>query len=54
MPALPYVTPFTNQTVAQVLLRYLALEGVDKVFGPGTALVEIVDFLRLRGSRTRV
>jgi len=26
--------------------------GVDKVFGPGTGLGEIVDFLRQRGSRT--
>ena len=27
--------------------------GVDKVFGPGTALLEIVGFLRQGGSRTR-
>jgi acetolactate synthase-1/2/3 large subunit len=43
MPSPPYVTPFTNQTVAQVLLRYLSLEGVEKVFGiPGGGLANLL------------
>ena len=43
MPLPPYVTPFTNQTVAQVLLRYLSLEGVEKVFGiPGGGLANLL------------
>jgi acetolactate synthase I/II/III large subunit len=43
MPSPPYVTPFTNQTVAQVLLLYLGLEGVDKVFGiPGGGLANLL------------
>lgn len=50
MPSSPYVTPFTNQTVAQVLLRYLRLEGVDKVFGiPGGGLANLlVEFMHQR------
>jgi len=43
MPLPPYVTSFTNQTVAQVLLRYLSLEGVEKVFGiPGGGLANLL------------
>ena len=39
----PYLTPATNQTVGQLLLRYLALEGVDKVFGiPGGSLMNLL------------
>jgi acetolactate synthase-1/2/3 large subunit len=39
----PYVTAFTNQTVAQVLLLYLGLEGVDKIFGiPGGGLANLL------------
>ncbi len=50
MPSPPYVTPFTNQTVAQVLLRYLSLEGVEKVFGiPGGGLANLlVEFKKQR------
>ena len=37
------VTPYTNQTVAQVLLLYLGLEGVEKVFGiPGGGLANLL------------
>jgi acetolactate synthase I/II/III large subunit len=43
MPSLPYVTAFNNQTVAQVLLLYLGLEGVDKIFGiPGGGLANLL------------
>jgi acetolactate synthase I/II/III large subunit len=43
MPSLPYVTAFSNQTVAQVLLLYLGLEGVDKIFGiPGGGLANLL------------
>ena len=39
----PYITTLTNATVAQVLLRYLALEGVHKVFGiPGAGLANLL------------
>ena len=39
----PYVTPVANPTVAQVLLAYLALEGVDRVFGvPGGGLANLL------------
>src|ERR1019366_859314 len=39
----PYTTALTNVTVAQVLLRYLALEGVHKVFGiPGGGLLNLL------------
>jgi acetolactate synthase-1/2/3 large subunit len=39
----PYSTAFTDQTVAQVLLLYLGLEGVDKVFGiPGGGLMNLL------------
>ncbi len=52
MPASPYLTPCANQTVAQVLLRYLRLEGVDKVFGiPGGGLTNLlVEFKNQRNS----
>jgi acetolactate synthase-1/2/3 large subunit len=43
MPSPPYVTPYSNQTVAQVLLLYLGLEGVSKVFGiPGGGLANLL------------
>lgn len=44
MPASPpYVTPYTNQNVAQVLLRYLGLEGVTTIFGiPGGGLANFL------------
>ena len=39
----PYVTPYSNQTVGQVLLLYLRLEGVSKVFGiPGGGLANLL------------
>ena len=45
-------TVVTNQTVAQVLLRYLALEGVDRVFGiPGGALSNLL--VELKNQRTK-
>jgi acetolactate synthase-1/2/3 large subunit len=44
MPAPPpYVTPYKNQTVGQVLLRYLGLEGVNTIFGiPGGGLANFL------------
>jgi acetolactate synthase-1/2/3 large subunit len=43
MSSPPYTTPYTNQTVAQVLILYLGLEGVDKVFGiPGGGLANLL------------
>ncbi len=40
-------TTLPNQTVAQLLLEYLKLEGVDKIFGiPGGAVIFIIDQLR--------
>lgn len=39
----PYVTPYTNQTVAQVLLLYLGREGVTKIFGiPGGGIANLL------------
>ncbi len=39
----PYLTSYTNQTVAQVLLLYLAREGVSKIFGiPGGGLANFL------------
>jgi acetolactate synthase-1/2/3 large subunit len=39
----PYSTTLTNVSVSQVLLRYLALEGVHKVFGiPGGGLLNLL------------
>jgi acetolactate synthase-1/2/3 large subunit len=41
----------TEKTVASVLLDYLALEGVDRIFGyPGTALGYVLNELRLLGA----
>ncbi len=52
MPSPPYVTPYTNQTVAQVLLLYLGLEGVDKVFGiPGGGLMNLL--VEFKNQRTK-
>jgi acetolactate synthase-1/2/3 large subunit len=47
-----YLTQYTNQTVAQVLLLYLAREGVSKVFGiPGGGLTELlIEFKNQRQS----
>jgi acetolactate synthase I/II/III large subunit len=43
MAAPSYVTPYTNKTVAQVLLLYLQLEGVNKIFGvPGGGLANLL------------
>jgi acetolactate synthase-1/2/3 large subunit len=52
MASSPYVTQYTNQTVAQVLLLYLAREGVTKVFGvPGGGLANLlVEFKTQRQS----
>ena len=37
-----------NMTVAELLLEYLKLEGVDKIFGiPGGAVIFIADQLKL-------
>jgi acetolactate synthase-1/2/3 large subunit len=53
MPSPPYVTPFTNQTVAQLLLAYLDLEGVDKVFGiPGGGLANLL--VEFKNQRSKV
>jgi acetolactate synthase-1/2/3 large subunit len=42
-PGSLYSTTLTNASVAQVLLRYLALEGVHKVFGiPGGGLLNLL------------
>jgi thiamine pyrophosphate-dependent acetolactate synthase large subunit-like protein len=41
--AQPYVAPYTNQNVAQVLLLYLGREGVSKIFGvPGGGLANLL------------
>ncbi|MEP7309498.1 MAG: thiamine pyrophosphate-binding protein [Acidobacteriota bacterium] len=52
MPSPPYLTSVTNETVAQILLRYLALEGVVKVFGiPGGGLANLlVEFKNQRNT----
>ena len=44
MPAPPpYVTPYSNQTVGQVLLLYLGREGVNTIFGiPGGGLANFL------------
>jgi len=53
MPSPPYVTPYSNQTVAQVLLLYLRLEGVDKVFGiPGGGLANLL--VEFKNQRSQV
>ena len=42
-PSNPYTTTLTNVSAAQVVLRYLALEGVRKVFGiPGSGLLNLL------------
>ena len=48
----PYTTTLTNVSVSQVLLRYLAMEGVRKVFGiPGGGLLNLlVEFKNERES----
>lgn len=52
MASPPYVTPFTNQTVAQVLLLYLGLEGVNKVFGiPGGGLANLLVEFKNQGNK---
>jgi acetolactate synthase-1/2/3 large subunit len=52
MPAPPYVTPYTNQTVGQVLLLYLGREGVTKIFGiPGGGLANFL--VELKNQRTQ-
>lgn len=41
-----------NQTPAQLVLRYLALEGVSTIFGiPGAAVMQILDELRIEADR---
>ena len=46
-----YVT-VQNQTVAQLALRYLALEGVDKLFGvPGAAVMHLLNELKNQRER---
>lgn len=43
MPAPPYVTPYTNLNVGQVLLEYLGREGVTTIFGiPGGGLAALL------------
>ncbi len=48
----PYVTSYSNLTVAQVLLLYLGREGVTKVFGiPGGGVASLlVEFMKQRQS----
>lgn len=42
-PSPPYLTSYTNQNVAQVLLLYLAREGVTKIFGvPGGGIANLL------------
>jgi acetolactate synthase-1/2/3 large subunit len=44
-----YYTTLTNTTVAQCLLKYLELEGVNKLFGvPGGALMHILNELKVQ------
>ena len=50
--AQPYVTAYTNQTVAQVLLLYLAREGVTTIFGvPGGGVANLL--VELKNQRNR-
>jgi acetolactate synthase I/II/III large subunit len=52
MPAPPYVTPYSNQTVGQVLLLYLGREGVTTIFGiPGGGLANFL--VELKNQRDR-
>jgi acetolactate synthase I/II/III large subunit len=52
----PHLVPSKNLTVAQIFLRYLALEGVDKVFGvPGGGLANLlVEFKNQRDRFTYI
>lgn len=46
-PTAPLLTPLNNMTVAQLLLEYMRVEGVDTVFGiPGGAVIYITDELK--------
>jgi len=46
-PSKGSTTPLVNVTVAQLLLRYLALEGVDRMFGiPGAAVMHLLNELK--------
>lgn len=50
-PPSPYFTLKNNMTVAQLILEYLKLEGVTKVFGiPGATIIAIMNELRLQKS----
>ena len=52
--AQPYVTAYTNQTVAQVLLLYLAREGVTTIFGvPGGGVANLLVELKNQRNRFR-
>jgi acetolactate synthase I/II/III large subunit len=52
-PALTY-TVLNNPTVAQVLLKYLALEGVDTLFGiPGAAVMHVLNELKNQRDKFR-
>ncbi|MDB5904046.1 MAG: thiamine pyrophosphate-binding protein [Betaproteobacteria bacterium] len=52
-PALP-ATQLDGQTVAQLLLRYLALEGVDTLFGiPGAAVMHLLAELKNQRDKFR-
>ncbi|HEY9228569.1 MAG TPA: thiamine pyrophosphate-binding protein, partial [Gemmatimonadaceae bacterium] len=45
----PMTSPLTNVTVAQLLLRYLQLEGADTLFGiPGAAAMHLLNELKLQ------
>jgi acetolactate synthase I/II/III large subunit len=51
---MPDPTPAASLTVAQCLLKYLQLEGVDTIFGiPGGALMTILDELMIQRDRFR-
>jgi methylmalonyl-CoA mutase cobalamin-binding domain/chain len=49
---LEHVGVLVGGIVPEADIEKLLAMGVGKVFGPGTALSEIVDFLRQQGSRT--
>lgn len=52
MDSSSYVTPYYNQNVSQVLLLYLGLEGVDKIFGiPGGGLSNLL--VELKNQRAK-
>lgn len=47
-----YYQTFSNPTVAQLVLAYLALEGVTKLFGiPGAAVMHLLEELRLQSDQ---